>query len=88
MFCRDTSAGRAAGLGCLELLAIGDAAADLLDDGTQRRSHGDLHQSGVGDLAAQCKYLGSFGFFRTHGSKPFCSLEDDPRDICIGLYVI
>ena len=88
MLCRNTSAGRAAGLGCLELLAIGDAAADLFDDGTQRRSHGNLHQAGIGDLTAQGKYLGSFGLLRTHGSKPLGTLEDDPRNVGIGFYVI
>ena len=44
---RDTAAGRAAGLGRLELLAVRDAAADLLDDFAQGGAHGDFHQAGV-----------------------------------------
>ena len=36
MLCRDTSAGRTAGLRRLKLLAVGDAAADILDNRAQR----------------------------------------------------
>ena len=71
VLCRDTSAGRAAGLCCFELLAIRDAAADLFDDLAQSGTHWDLYEAGVVDLAAQRKYLGSFGLLSAHGSKPF-----------------
>ena len=42
VLCRDTSAGRTAGLGSLELLAVWDAAADFLDDRAQCGSHGNF----------------------------------------------
>ena len=42
MLCRDTAAGRPAGLCRLELLAARDPAADLLHDFTQSRSHRNL----------------------------------------------
>ena len=47
MLGRDTAAGRAAGLGCLELLAARNTAADLLHDLPQGGAHGDFHQTGV-----------------------------------------
>ena len=71
MLCRDTSAGRTTGLCCFEFLAIRDAAADLFDDLAQSGTHWDLYEAGVVDLAAQRKYLGSFGLLSAHGSKPF-----------------
>ncbi len=43
----DAAAGGAAGLDGLELLAAGDAAADVEDDLAQRRAHGHLDQAGV-----------------------------------------
>jgi hypothetical protein len=70
IFCRDASAGRTAGLGSLELLPVGDAAADLFDDGTESCSHGDFHQPGIIDLAAQGEDLGAFGLLCAHGCKP------------------
>ena len=69
MLSRDTSAGRTAGLCRLELLAVRDAAADLFDYLTERGSHGNLHQTGVVDLAAQREYLGALGLLGTHGSR-------------------
>ena len=57
---RDTSAGRSAGLCCLELLAVWNAAADLVNNGAQCGSHGNFHKTGVVDLAAQGKYFGAF----------------------------
>ena len=88
MLCRDTSAGRTAGLCSLELLAIGDTAADLFDDLTQGSAHRDFDQTGVVDLAAQCKYLSTFALFGAHRSEPVGTLEDDLRDIRISLDVV
>ena len=88
VLCRDTSAGRAAGLGCLELLTLGDAAADLLHDLPQGGSHGDLHQSCVVYLSAQGEDLGSLGLLGSHGGEPLRSVEDDLGNIGKRLYVI
>ena len=71
MLRRDTSAGRTAGLCRLELLAVRDTAADLLDDFAQGGTHRNLDQTGVVDFAAQGEDLGALGFFGTHGSEPF-----------------
>ena len=57
MLCRDTSAGRSAGLGSLEFLSVGNAAADLFDNLAKGGTHGDFHQTGIVNLTAQCKYL-------------------------------
>ena len=65
---RDTAAGRTAGLGCLELLAVRDAAADLLHDLPQGGAHGHFHQAGVMDLAAQSEYLGTLALLGADGS--------------------
>ena len=73
----DAAAGRTAGLGSLEGLAVGDAAADLIDDVPERGAHGDLDQTGVVDLAAQCEDLGALGALGAHGGEPLGALEDD-----------
>ena len=71
---RETSAGRTAGLGSLELLAVRNAAADLLYDLTQGGAHRDFHKTGVLDLAAECEHLGALGGFGTHGGEPIRAL--------------
>ena len=50
---RDAAAGGAAGLHRLDRAAVGDAAADVLDDLPQRRPHRHLDQAGVAHLAGQ-----------------------------------
>ena len=57
----DAAAGGAAGLHGLELLAVGDAAADIVNDVAEGGAHGDFHQTGVVDLAAQGEDLGAGG---------------------------
>ena len=49
---RDAAAGGAAGLHGLEGLAIGDAAADIVNDIAELGAHGHFHQTGVVDLPA------------------------------------
>ena len=45
MLRRDASAGGAASLSCLELVAAGNAAADFLYDFPEGGAHGDFHQA-------------------------------------------
>ena len=85
---RDAAAGRTAGLRRFELLAVRDAAADVFDDLAQGRSHRDLHQTGVVDLAAEGEDLGALGFLGTHGSKPVGPVQNDLRNVCPGLDVV
>ena len=85
---RNTSAGRAAGLGCLELLAVRDAAADLLDDLAKCRSHRNFHKTYVRDLSAECENLGALGCLGSDGGIPLRALANDLRDVCISLNVI
>ena len=62
MLGRNAAAGGAARLGRLELLSVGYAAADLLNDLAQGGAHGDLDQAGVIDLAAEGERPGALGF--------------------------
>ena len=40
------------------------------------------------DLAAQSEYLGALGLLGTHGGEPVGALEDDLRDVGVGLNVV
>ena len=82
------AAGGTAGLGSLKLLSVRNAAADLLDYLAQRGAHGDLHQTGVPDLAAQGEYLGALGLLGTHGSKPVRSLQNNAGNVSPGFHII
>ena len=44
-------------------------------------------RTGIVDLAAQSKYLGSFGLLGAHGSKPVCPVQNDLWNIGVGLHV-
>ena len=88
MFRRNTSAGRASGLGRLELLPAGNASADLFHDLPQCSSHGDLHQTGVVDLSAQSEYFGSLGLLRSHRSEPLRPVYNNLGNIGKCFYVI
>ena len=74
MFSRNTSAGRAAGLGCLKLLAVRNTAADIFNNGAQCRTHRHLHKTCVVDLTINGKYLRAFGFLRAHRCEPVSTL--------------
>ena len=75
----DTSAGRSAGLSRLELLAVRDAAADVLDDFAEGGAHRDLDETGVGDLAAESEDLRALGLLGSHRGEPLGALQDDLR---------
>ena len=59
MLLGDAAAGGAADLRRLELLAVGDAAADVVDQVAQRHADGHFHQPGVLDRAGQGEDLGA-----------------------------
>ena len=88
MLLGDAAAGRAAGLRGLELLAVGDAAADVEDDLAQGGAHGHFHQAGVVDLAGQGEHLGALALFRADGGEPVRAVQDDRRDAGQGLDVV
>ena len=66
----NAAARRAAGLHGLELLAVGNAAADIVDDFAQRDAHGHFDQAGVGDPAGQGEDLGALALFRADDGEP------------------
>ena len=59
MLLGDAAAGGAADLRGLELLAAGDAAADVVDDLAERHADGHLDQAGVLDGAGEGEDLGA-----------------------------
>ena len=64
MLFRKASARRASGLDGLEFLSSLDAAAYLIDDLPERRSHRHLNESHIVDLAGKGEHLCSLGFLR------------------------
>ena len=72
-----TAAQRAAGLHGLELLAVGDAAADVEDDLAQRDAHRHFDQAGVVDLAGQGEDGGAGRLLGADGLEPLGALQDD-----------
>ena len=84
----DAAAGGAAGLGSLEGVAARHAAADLLHHFPQGGAHGDFHQAGVGDFAAQGEHLGARGLLGADGAEPVSALEDDLGNVGVGLHVV
>jgi len=87
-FCRETSAGRTTGLSCLELLAVGNAAADFFNNFTESSTHGDFHETGVLDLTAESEYLGTGRTSSTEGLEPISTVENDLSDVSVGFYVV
>ena len=87
MLFRQASAGRAADLDSFELLAVLDAAADVIDDFAERRAHRDFDQAGVDHVARESKCFGSGAGFRTEGTEPCGTLLDDIRNVCKGFNV-
>ena len=85
---RNTSAGRTAGLGRFELLAVRNTAADLFDDRAKGCSHGNFHKTYVCDLAAEREDLGALGSLCSDRGIPFRTLADDLRYVCICLNVV
>ena len=85
---RDTSAGRAAQLGCFELLATRDATTDIKDDIADRGTHGNLHQTNIVHCPGHRKNFCSLGTLGSNGCIPVTALEDDLAHIGIGFNVI
>ena len=74
---RNTSTGRSACLCCFEFLIVRDTAADFLYYLAQRRAQRDLHQAGVGDLAAEGEDLGAGALLGAELTEPVCAVEHD-----------
>ncbi len=79
---------RPAHLHRLELLAVGHAPADLLDDATQRHSHRHLDQSAAQHLASQGERLGALATRRPQLGQCRCTVAYQPRQHAKGLHII
>ncbi len=62
------------------LLAVLRAAADVEDDLPQGRTHLDLDESGVLDVAGQGKDLGALALAGALSGEPGRTVRDDPRE--------
>ena len=76
MLLGDAAAGGAADLGRLELLAAGDAAADVVDQVAQRHAHGHFDQAGVLDRAGQGEDLRALALFGAVGGVPGAAVAE------------
>src|SRR5208282_109959 len=76
----DDAARGAAGLDGLELFAVGDAAADFVDDVAQRRAKRNFNQPGVLDLAGEREDLGTLGLLGAERGIPRGAPADDGWD--------
>ncbi len=82
------AAGGSAELGGLEFLAFGDAAADVIDDGPQGRSHRDFHEADVVHVAGQREDLRPLALFGADAGVPGAAAEDDLPDVGEGFHVV
>ena len=78
---RNDTAGRTAGLRSLELMAATDTATDVEDDLAEGRSHRNLDEAGVVDLARESEHLGALRRLGTDLVEPVGALDDDDRDV-------
>ena len=67
---------------------IGHAATNLLDDLTNRDSHGDFDQSTSDHLAGQRKHLRALTFFRPQCGERVRSVTHDPGNQGKGFDII
>ena len=82
------AAGGTADLDGLELLSVGDTAAHVKHDITQRRAHGDLNQTGVAHVAGKGERLGAGAFRRTDPPVPLRAALNDHGHVGVGLHVV
>ena len=85
---RQATARRTARLDCLELLTVGDTAADVVNQFAQGRTHGDFYQANIVDFTAECKYLRTLRTFRTVLCKRVLAFTQDEGDARERFYVV
>ena len=83
-----TAAGRTADLYSLKLFAVGNTAADIIDNLAHGNTHRHLCQTGIIDFASQSENLGALGFFSTQLTVPVCAVNDNLRHVSKGFYVV
>src|SRR6185312_4737969 len=79
---------RAAGDDGLDLLAAGDAAADLVDHLAQRDAHRQLVDAGLVEVARHAEDARAARLGRAELGEPLPALLDDVRDVGDGLDVV
>ena len=83
----ETASGGAADLDRLKFPVL-DAAADVEDDLPERRTHGNLDESGIVDVSGKGEGLGAVVVFWADGLIPGGSLLDDGGHVAVGLHII
>ena len=76
------------GLDGLELLPVGNTAADVVEQFPQGDSHGDFHQTGVDDLTGKGEDLCPFTLLGSDGGIPIGTVENNMPDGGQGLDVV
>ena len=84
----NTAAGRSAQLSGFKLLAFGNAAADIVNDGSQFCSHRNFHQTDIRHISGQRKNFCSLALFRSDGGVPFGTAQNDLSDIGQRFHVV
>ena len=85
---RGRAAGRAADLHGLELLAVGNAAADVENDFTNGRAHRHFDEARVDHIARQGEGLRAGALLRADAMVPLHAVFDDERDVGKRLHVV
>ena len=68
--CGDHTTGRSTGLNRFKLMAVFEAAANLIDDLPEGSPHGYFNQTDIANLTCQSKDLGALTLFRANRAKP------------------
>ncbi len=82
------SARRTTGLDGLELTAVLDAAANLVDNLTQGDAHRNLDKADVVDLACEGKHLRAFRLLGSDAAEPLGALGDDDGNVGESLDIV
>ncbi|EJW99720.1 hypothetical protein EVA_12173 [gut metagenome] len=85
---RQTAAGGAADLNSFEFLAIGNTAANIINNFTHGNTHRHLCQTSIVNFACQSENLGALGFFCTKLAVPVSTVNNNLCYVSKGFNII
>ena len=71
-----------------EFFAIGNTAANIVNDFAHGNTHWNFCQTGVINLTGKSKYFSAFRAFSTILAVPICTINNDLRNVSKSFYVI